>query len=177
MNNSQFPTARKTGLVVQEVPDEVLVYDLETNKAHCLNATAATVWKSCNGSNSVSDIGSILERSSGSKVSDEMVWLAIDQLSENNLLETQIKADFGGQTRREVLKKLGLAAVVALPIVASLVAPKSAMAVGSCACGFDTDCPSTRGCPGANCCGTGSGFCEAPLPGRVNCEIPDLQKP
>ncbi len=154
MNNSQFPTARKTGLVVQEVPDEVLVYDLDTNKAHCLNVTASTVWKSCNGTNSISDIASILEKTSGSKVSDQMVWLAIDQLSENNLLEAKIKADFAGQTRREVLKKLGLATVVALPIVASLVAPKSAMAVGSCACGTvgtGTEC-NNRGCPSSTCC-------------------------
>jgi len=43
MNNSQFPTARKSGLVVQDVPDEVLIFDLKSNKAHCLNLTAATV--------------------------------------------------------------------------------------------------------------------------------------
>lgn len=162
MNNSLFPIARKTGLVVQEVPDEVLVYDLDTNKAHCLNATASTVWKSCDGSNSVSDIVAILEKTSGSKVSDQMVWLAIDQLSENNLLEAQIKADFAGQTRREVLKKLGLATVIALPIVASLVAPKSAMANASCLCDVDADC-NGRGCAADNCCST-AGLCENVLP-------------
>lgn len=44
MNNSQQrPLARSEGLVIQEMPDEVLVYDLETNKAHCLNETAAFV--------------------------------------------------------------------------------------------------------------------------------------
>ena len=161
MINSQFPTARKTGLVVQEVPNEVLVYDLDTNKAHCLNATASTVWKSCTGSNSISDIVSILEKTSGSKVSDQMVWLAIDQLSENNLLEAQIKADFGGQTRRQVLKKLGLATVVALPIVASLVAPKSAMASVSCAC-TDSDQCASRGCPSTDCCNV-DGQCAPPV--------------
>ena len=48
MDNT-FPTARKSGLVVQEMPDELLVYDTENNKAHCLNTTAAFVWKSCDG--------------------------------------------------------------------------------------------------------------------------------
>lgn len=167
MINSQFPTARKTGLVVQEVPDEVLVYDLDTNKAHCLNATASTVWKSCNGTNSVSDIASILEKTSGSKVSDQMVWLAIDQLSENNLLESKIKADFAGQTRREVLKKLGLATVVALPIVASLVAPKSALANLSCACSVNADC-ANRGCVDPNCCNIDNRC--APEPGGGACQ-------
>src|SRR5687767_9469528 len=106
MNSPQFPTARKTGLVVQEVPDEVLVYDLDTNKAHCLNKTAAAVWQSCDGKNSISDIASIVGSHSGSNVSDELVWLAIDQLNENNLLESEMKADFAGQSRRDVLKKI-----------------------------------------------------------------------
>lgn len=152
MNNSQFPIARKAGLVVQEVPDEVLVYDLDTNKAHCLNKTAAAVWQSCDGKNSISDIALIVGGRSGADVSDEIVWLAIDQLNENNLLETTIKADFAGQSRRDVLKKLGLAAVVALPIVASLVAPKNAMASVSCGCTASSQCPARTGCASLTCC-------------------------
>jgi hypothetical protein len=126
----------------------VLVYDLDTNKAHCLNKTAATVWQACNGTNSISDIATIV----GSGASDELVWLAIDQLNENNLLETKIKADFAGQSRRDVLKKIGLAAVIALPIVASLVAPKSAMASVSCGCTATSQCPARTGCPSTICC-------------------------
>ncbi len=53
MKHSQVPIARKEGLVIQEMPEEVLVYDLDTNKAHCLNQTAAFVWKSCDGKNSI----------------------------------------------------------------------------------------------------------------------------
>lgn len=154
MNNSNFPSARKTGLVIQEIPDEVLVYDLDTNKAHCLNKTAATVWQSCDGTKSVSDIASILAGPAGAPVSDEIVWLAIDQLNENNLLETKMKADFAGQSRRDVLKKLGLAAVVALPIVASLVAPANALAVGSCACAASSECAARAGCTSLVCCNT-----------------------
>jgi hypothetical protein len=148
MNSPQFPTARKTGLVVQEVPDEVLVYDLDTNKAHCLNKTAAAVWQACDGKNSISDIASIV----GSNASDELVWLAIDQLNENNLLESEMKADFAGQSRRDVLKKIGLAAVVALPVVASLVAPKSALASASCGCLATSECATRTGCPDLTCC-------------------------
>ena len=39
------PKARQEGLLVQEVPDEVLVYDTASHKAHCLNRTAAVVWR------------------------------------------------------------------------------------------------------------------------------------
>lgn len=159
MNSPQFPVARKTGLVVQEVPDEVLVYDLETNEAHCLNRTAATVWQSCNGQNSISDIATIV----GSNASDELVWLAIDQLNENNLLEVEMKADFAGQSRRDVLKKIGLAAVIALPVVASLVAPKNAMAFVSCACTASSQCNGRQGCVSTRCCNT-DGICAGELP-------------
>ncbi len=154
MNNSQRPIARKNGLVVQEVPDEVLVYDLETNKAHCLNQSAAMVWRSCDGKNSVSEIVTLVEEHSGSKVTEDFVWLAIDQLSENNLLETQLTSSFQGQSRREVIKKIGLATMVAIPVIASLVAPQSALAAASCACNNPTQCgnPPNAGCPSTvNC--------------------------
>ena len=151
MNNPQYPSARKSGLVVQEMPDEVLVYDLETNKAHCLNQTAALVWKSCDGMTPVSEIATLLNSTTSSKVSEDLVWIAIDQLSENNLLEKEIRANFSGQSRREVIKKIGLASMVAIPIIASLVAPPSALAATSCRCpnGTTGEC-SSQGAP----CGT-----------------------
>ncbi len=149
MNNSQFPIARKNGLVVQEVPDEVLVYDLETNKAHCLNQSAAMIWRSCDGKNSVSEIATLVEEQAGNKVTEDFVWLAIDQLSENNLLEKQLTPNFPGQSRREVIKKIGLATMVAIPVIASLVAPQSALAANSCACNNPGQCgnPPNAGCP------------------------------
>src|SRR5688500_12867941 len=160
MNNSQRPIARKSGLVVQEVPDEVLVYDLETNKAHCLNQSAAMIWKSCDGNNSVSDITKLVESQAGGKVTEDFVWLAIDQLSENNLLETEIAASFGGTSRREVIKRIGLASMVAIPVIASLVAPQSALAASSCGCTTDGQCGNTpnAGCPSTTNC-NGAGVC------------------
>ncbi len=133
MNNAQQrPIARKEGLVIQEMPDEVLVFDMETNKAHCLNETAAFVWKACDGSKSVTEITKLFGNQSGKLVDENLVWLAIDQLNENNLLEQELKANFNGQSRRDVIKKIGLAAVIALPIVSSLVAPSAALAVAGC---------------------------------------------
>ncbi len=48
-NEQARPLARKADLVTKEVADEVLVYDLKSHKAHCLNQTAALVWKYCDG--------------------------------------------------------------------------------------------------------------------------------
>jgi hypothetical protein len=147
MNKEQYPSARTSGLVIQEMADETLVYDLDINKAHCLNDTATRIWKLCDGRTSVLDMVSRLERNSASPVPEELVWLAIDQLSENNLLQEQLDGKFGGQSRRDVLKKIGLASVVAIPIVASLVAPQSALALSSCQnCNNGSQC-NAQGCP------------------------------
>jgi len=171
MNNSQKPTARKDGLVIQEMPDEILVFDLETNKAHCLNETAAFVWKACDGKNSVADITKLFGNQSGTPVQEDLVWLAIDQLNENNLLEAELKADFNGQSRREVIKKIGLAAVIALPIDSSLVAPTAAWAVActgtvaSCTnaqgqvCDDNTPCSTCTLAAGDTTCKCCSGVC------------------
>jgi hypothetical protein len=164
--SQQKPLARKEGLVIQEMPGEVLVYDLATNKAHCLNETAALVWNYCDGSNSVADITRLFGNQSGKPVEENLVWLAIDQLNENNLLAQELKADFNGQTRRDVIKKVGLAAVIALPMVSSLVAPTAALAVacsgtvtsclsGGVPCNSGTPCTCGNGDAGT-CNGSGS---------------------
>ena len=136
--------ARQNGLVVQEMPDEVLVYDLNSNKAHCLNQSAAFVWKSCDGTNSVEDIVRQFESNGRGKVTEDFVWLAIDQLNENGLLDGEVAPRFAGQSRRQVLKTIGLASMVAVPVIASLVAPQKALGAASCTC-------STAPCPAAGC--------------------------
>jgi len=163
-NDPQNPMARQTGLVVQEMPDEVLVYDLDTNKAHCLNQSAAFIWSSCDGKNSVMDIVQQFESNGRGKVTEDFVWLAIDQLNENGLLENKVAPRFQGQSRRQVLKTIGLASMVALPVIASLVAPKQAFGVTSCSCTSaaqcglpqNASCPSTTNCNNLGLCAPGA---------------------
>lgn len=156
MINSQMPEARKQGLVVQEMPEEVLIYDLDTNKAHCLNNTAAFVWKSCDGKNTVTDIAKMFEVNAGKAVSEDLVWLAIEQLNDKKLLNAEMSSTLKGQNRREVIKKIGFASMIALPIVASLAAPTSVLAAVSCSCTSPANCPGA-GCPAVTC--NGGGVC------------------
>jgi hypothetical protein len=151
-NDPQNPVARQTGLVVQEMPDEVLVYDMDANKAHCLNTSAAFVWRSCDGTNSISDIMRNFESTGGGKVTEDFVWLAIDQLNENGLLEGEVAPRFAGQSRRQVLKTIGLASVVAVPVIASLVAPQHALGNISCACTNPGNCLNMTSCPSTQVC-------------------------
>ncbi|MCC7306140.1 MAG: PqqD family protein [Acidobacteria bacterium] len=162
MNKPQNPVARKTGLVVQDVPEEVLVYDTDTNKAHCLNKTAAMIWRSCDGTRSVAEIAKHVGSLAGEAVTDDFVWLAIDQLNESDLLEKQVAADFKGLSRRDVIKRIGLGSMIALPVIASLVAPPTARAAASCNCNNNAECgvgTPNVGCPAPTC--NGSGRCEA----------------
>ncbi len=56
-----MPRARQDELVVEELQDETLVYDLKRHKARCLNRTAALVWRCCDGQTSVADVAALLE--------------------------------------------------------------------------------------------------------------------
>jgi hypothetical protein len=156
MKKNIAPKARKENLVVQELGGEVLIYDLDTNKAFCLNEASALVWQACDGNKDVSEIRSLLGKQLNSTVNDDFVWLALDQLKKENLIENkdEVAVDFNGMSRRDVIKKVGLASVIALPVVASLVAPKAAMAASTCGqpcsggtngCGAGNTCPDCAG--------------------------------
>jgi hypothetical protein len=110
--------------------------------------------------NSVSEITKLVEEQAGGNITEDFVWLALDQLSENNLLEREVAVSFNGRSRREAIKKIGMASMVAVPIIASLVAPRSAMAAVSCACNNPMQCgnPSNSNCLSRVNCNAG-GIC------------------
>jgi hypothetical protein len=151
------PTARTEGIVVRELPDEVLVYDLGTHKAVCLNSTAAAVWRLCDGRRTGEEIRRALEKSAGGAVPEELVWLALEQLGKDGLLEARPPrpAALAGITRREMIRRVGLGAAVTLPVVASIVAPTPADA-SSCfpsgtACNDSAQCCAGSLCSGGQC--------------------------
>lgn len=153
----QYPISRRANIVIQEIGGEILIYDLAKNKVYCLNEISAKIWNICNGQNSVSEIAKSLNFSEG------IVWLALDQLSDERLIEDYQGSEkyFNGLSRRQIIKKVGLASMIALPLVASLVAPKAVNAqsgclpagmggnglANACQCAANNDCVS-------NCCDT-----------------------
>lgn len=145
------PQARSNGLIVEELTDEVLVYDLDRNLAHCLNHSAASVWKLCDGKSSPDKIASRLDLELEPAAAQEVVWTAIDQLSRAGLLDKKVKRPTGAMSRRDVIKKVAVAAAIGLPVVTSIVAPKASQAA-NCR-------PSGAACTAsAQCC---SGVCNA----------------
>lgn len=150
------PLARKNDLVIQEIGGEILVYDLRTNKAICLNQTSALVWQNCDGKKDAMEIAQQIEKELGSNVNEDFVWFAVNQLEKENLLiEKEDKFHkFEGLSRREVIKKIGLASVIALPLISTIVTPTAANAASLVANG--SACTLSSQCSSACCQATGA---------------------
>src|SRR6476620_10488047 len=84
------PRARQANLVVTELQNEVLLYDLDTDQASCLNPTAALVWKFADGESSVDEIAARMTAELHSPVDARIVWYAVDQLGKKNLLRDKV---------------------------------------------------------------------------------------
>ena len=152
------PHARTDGLVVQELPEETVVYDLHRHKAHCLNPTSAFVWKQCDGKSSIAEIAALLPRELDLPPDEEIVRLALERLEQVHLLrEPVLEPESARLSRRDVARRVGLVGGLAtlLPVVTSIVAPTPGMAAPTTVPITAAGC-STLGLP---CTGFGRGTC------------------
>jgi hypothetical protein len=154
------PLARREGILVRVLPGEILVYERDQHRAHCLNLTAATVFQNADGTRSVADIARLLARDADPAESEAVVEEALARLAEAGLLETA--APSGGWSRREWVRKAGIAAAVLLPVVASILVPAPAEAAATCVsncatkpdgtpCTCFASDPCTASCVGGSC--------------------------
>lgn len=129
------PKARTDSLIVQDMDGETLVYDRKTGKAHCLNSTAAIVWRHCDGKMTVRQIARLLASETKVPADETMVWLALDGLEKSKLLEGPVPrpAEVAMISRRELARRISVLGgiAIALPVVTSIFAP-TAQAAGSC---------------------------------------------
>lgn len=160
------PLAVSREIIVQELPEELLVYKTKIHRAMSLNKTVAAVWQNCNGKNSTVRLAQLLSEKFKTVVSEEVVLLALETLNENGLLvgqdEIQQLNFTGDVSRREVIRRAALSTAVALPVIAALTAPQAARAASNpnnpnlladgSPCALDGQCLS-------GCCN--AGFCDA----------------
>jgi hypothetical protein len=169
------PQAREDGLLVQEVGDEIVVYDRKQDRIHALNLSAALIWRHCDGQTSITEMATLLGQKLGLPADQDLVWLALVQLRKAHLLQEalpQMIEERVKLSRREMIRRLELAGVLSLllPGVTSILTPLPAMAQGyggedTCTGTADTGCSGT--CTGAHLtcrphAPTGNCFC---LPG------------
>jgi hypothetical protein len=132
MKRQFFPIARQKGLVVEDLKDETLVYDVERHKAHCLDRAAALIWRECDGKTSVDEIASRVHGKSHLPVDSDVVWMAVKRLGRAHLFRERIvpPADLmRGKARRDVMKKLALVGGLS---VLSILVPTASQAASQC---------------------------------------------
>src|SRR3954469_8236753 len=148
-----LPRARTRELIVRELPEEVLVYDIEREKAHCLNHTSAFIWKHCDGKRTVKEVALLFEKEFATLIDEDVVWLALNQLHRLHLLEEgDERARMLKVSRRDLVGKY-LPAAFALPVILSIATPAAAQAASTCG-GNGAAC---TGGPGQGTCCAGFG--------------------
>lgn len=171
--NDFQPQARTTGLLAESVGAETVVYDTESDNAHCLRPLAAAVFARCNGTNSVAEIRALVSSDLGRTIDADEVERALTELHESGLLTTPVTEQTHaevGISRRLMFRKTAAVggAAMAAPLIASVVAPTPASAIIIChttdqfgnpvPCNSGADC----GCPPGTlgqCVQSNSGTC------------------
>lgn len=133
MNNPQIRTDK---ILVQELLDETLIYDSKIDKVYCLNHSLSAVWNACDGKRSFNDLRSEVSAKLRYDVTDEFILLSLKYLGEHNLL-TEFdgnRPEYSAMSRRNLIKKAGLATMIALPVITMIIAPPPSGAASAPTC-------------------------------------------
>jgi hypothetical protein len=120
-----LPKARNSEIIIRELESELLVYDATAHRAYQLNKTLMIIYQACNG------VMSFNELQRNHKYTDDLIDFALDELHANNLLEGERANHFAGLSRRDVIKKVGLASMIGLPIITGITAPRAVNAASN----------------------------------------------
>lgn len=170
------PKVRNENIIVQELLDETLLYDMKVDKVYCLNHSLSAVYHACDGKKSLPELQTIVSEKLQTSITNEFILLSLKQLDEKDLLAESDKLNeqinLAGMSRRQLVKNAGLATIIALPLISSLVAPQGVNAISSCVnpnpCSpFSTPLVQGNCCPGFLCVYNGSateGTCSPVTP-------------
>ena len=129
MTQAASPLRVETNTSVQQVGDETLVYDHTRHKAFCLNRTSSAIWRRCDGAHTPAEIAAAITLELAEPIAEDLVIFALDQLQQDGLLDTAPAPPIPLLSRRDLVEKLGIRALVLLPAVAAVLVPKAAQAL------------------------------------------------
>lgn len=174
------PVSRQSNILLQNLEKELLIYDLQNHRAYCLNPPSKMVFQLSDGSKTALEISEAVSRKLDVLFGEDLVWLALHDLERKDLLVNgkEFTDQLAGLSRRKMIKRVGLASMAALPIVASVVAPPAVHALstlppnsrctvpGQCTSG---SCAPTSFLPvGSFCCPPGNGGTQPGPIGTAN---------
>lgn len=148
-----LPKARTADIVEQDAGAELLIYNTQTNKTYLLNETSKNVFSACAKGLALSELKRRFH------YSDDLIHFALAELRANGLIESETSNHFQGLTRREVIKRVGLGSLAALPAIAALTAPTAANAASVCPDPSGSNIPS--GCPVGSSLSASGADCSA----------------
>jgi hypothetical protein len=96
------PVAVRVWIAVEEMGDDLLIFDTRSQRAHSLNAAASAVWKACDGEHTPAQLAARLA------FDEDPVRLALRSLSDCDLLQAPVLAE-GFVSRRALLRRLAFA--------------------------------------------------------------------
>ena len=151
---SLLPEARSSGLVVEEVVDEVLVYELETHLARLLSPQTAKIWRLCDGEQTIEDIAEELEVAQ-SAVQDTIQELFIAELLDASPEKSVPDGERFDLSRRSVMRQAAAATLLVAPAIVtlSIPAPAAALSRWGNACHNEAECGTPVGRNGLCCFG------------------------
>jgi hypothetical protein len=127
-----LPRVRTNGLVIKELPDETLIYDVESNTAFCLNKAATVIMNACDGRATIADTRRAVQKDTGSPIEDDLIWNTVEEFRQRNLLADAAEPFTQKLVPRRTLLKQAAALGVAVPVVMALAAPPALHAASTC---------------------------------------------
>jgi hypothetical protein len=126
---STFFQQRK--LVSRKIDSELLLFEEATNTAHCLNGIAGDMWLACERKSTAIEVTEFL-RTQWPNMEKEVVCASLNKMVAAGLLEETTDQEIISTARRELIRKLGFTAAVAVPIVITSVLIPPAASAASC---------------------------------------------
>lgn len=133
-----FHPRRITTVHVEQVGEELCIYDWNRNHVHSLNVTAASVWGQCDGHTTPAEMADALRAALKTPDAEMLVALALRQLEAARLLEsgTTSSVERRPVSRRDLLKQFGKTAAL-VPTIISITAPRPVDAQSAGSVTFD----------------------------------------
>jgi len=148
-----LPKARLERVLIKQVDDDTIFYDLDNHKATSLNASAAEIWQLSDGTRTPEDIAENMELTDPGPV----IW-TLRQLQKAGLLEQNDPLP-AGPTRREAIRQIATGTRVAMALAPSVVAITVPTAAQAASCGaHGSPCSGASDCC-SGVCDTWAGFC------------------
>jgi hypothetical protein len=131
-------------LLAKPLVGELLLYDEEQCTAHCVAGLVQDLWNLCERERSVTELTRLM-REKWPDISEHGVLAALSQMESAGLLVEPSQDESLSASRRDVLRRIGVAAVVGIPIAITSVLVPPVAAAASCAT-FGQTCSDARPC-------------------------------